>query len=172
MSGGELVIPLHTRGLARAFPAIVLASAVGVALWIALARSWNSYIYGGGWLVWCIWFAATLYAVRRARGADSLQIVATDKGVRGPAWAIDWDRVDRMTIGYMNVGGGSVRVLAIAALRPEDVRRPKSVALRLNAFLSNARRMPDLQINQANVDIPLEELAGEFERLAGRSLLV
>jgi hypothetical protein len=77
-----------------------------------------------------------------------------------------------MTIGYMNVGGGSVRVLAIAALRPEDVRRPKSVALRLNAFLSNARRMPDLQINQANVDIPLEELAGEFERLAGRSLLV
>ena len=77
-----------------------------------------------------------------------------------------------MTIGFLNVAGGSVRVLAIAAMRPEDVRRPTSVALRLNALLSNARRMPDLQINQANVDTPLEEMAAEFERLAGRSLLV
>ncbi len=151
---------------------MVLASAVGVALWIALARSWNSYIFGGGWLVWCIWFGATLYALRRARGSDGLQIVATDKGLRGPTWEVDWDRVDRMKIGCINVAGGSVRVLAIAAMRPDDVRRSKSGALRLNSLLSNASRMPDLQINQANVDRPLEDIAAEFEKLAGRSLLV
>ncbi len=151
---------------------MVLASAVGVVLWIALARSWNSYIYGGGWLAWCGWFAATLYAIRRASGRTPRQIVATDTGLRAPAWEIDWDRVDRMKIGYINVGGGSVRVLAIASMRPEDVRRPKSVALRLNSVLSNARRMPEIQINQANVDMPLEDIAAEFERLAGRPLLV
>jgi hypothetical protein len=168
----ELVIPLRAKGLARGFPAAVVASAIGVALWIALARSWNSYIYGGGWLVWCVWFGGTLYAIRRARGSEPLQIVATDKELRGPTWAIDWDRVDRMKIGYMNVAGGSVKTLAIAALRAEDVRRSKSVALRLNSLLSSAMRMPDLRINQANVDMPLEEMAAEFERLAGRSLLV
>jgi hypothetical protein len=33
-------------------------------------------------------------------------------------------------------------------------------------------RMPELTILQVNVDMALEDIAAEFERLAGRSLLV
>jgi hypothetical protein len=150
---------------------MVLASALGVALWIALARSWNSYIYGGGWLVWCVWFSATVYAVRRSRGSGvRLQIVATGKGLRAPTWEVDWDRVDRMKVGY--ISGGRVKALVIAPMRSEDIRRPKSAVLRLNSLASKVTGEPEVRILQANVDTPLEDIAVEFERLAERSLLV
>ena len=56
-------------------------------------------------------------------------------------------------------------------MRREDLKlKTGSRALRLNARIGDAMSVPPLQILQENVDSPLEELAGEFERLARRPL--
>ena len=157
--------------MARAFPAAMLAAAVGVALWIALEPSWNSYIFGGVWLGVSIWFFATLYAIRRASRGKPMQIVATAQGLRSPVWELDWDRVDRIRIGYLTSGGGRVKALFIEPHRGEDVRRPGSDGLWFNSLLSNPFGTHELRILEANVDMPLVVIAAEFERLAGRSLL-
>src|SRR4029078_8793524 len=98
------------------------------------------------------------------------QIVATREGLRSPAWELDWERVDRMRVGY--VADGRLKALLIDPRTRGDIRRPKSVALRLNSLASNAMRMSEIRILEANVDMPLEDIAAKFERLAGRSLLV
>jgi hypothetical protein len=61
--------------------------------------------------------------------------------------------------------------LNIEPLRPDDVRRPRSVTLQFDARLGGAMKMPAIQILQANVDRPLEELARLFKEKAGRPLL-
>ena len=66
---------------------------------------------------------------------------------------------------------GGLPALNIEPMRREDVElKTRSSALRLNAGLGEAMNMPALQILQANVDRPLEELARDFERLARRAL--
>ncbi len=169
--GEPLVVPLHKpRWAAWSFSAISVGVAGASICWMVLAPSLRSVFFGILGLGSFVGVWATVMAARRTRGAAPLEIVATSEGLRSPIWELDWDRVDRMWIGPSP--SGRIRVLNIEPLQPGDIRRPRSATLRFNALAANAMNMPAIQIPQANVDRPLEELANQLEEKAARPLLV
>lgn len=167
----SLVVPLRApRWAAWSFPVMSAVLAVGSIVWMVLAPSWEAFLYGTLMIGSLAWVWGTRLAARRTRGTASMQIVATKEGLRSPLWELDWGRVDRMWIGRTE--SGRLKALNIEPLQPADIRRPPSRALRLNAVAGSAMKIPAIQILQANVDLPLEELAARFEEKAGRPLLV
>jgi hypothetical protein len=164
-----LVIPLRAARRTRIFfAAASIAFTVGPAIWIVVSRSWSAIIYGGFAIVAFTWVWLSRLSARRARHGAPLAIVATSEGISSPLWSLDWSRVSRIWIGDTS---GGLPALNIEPMRREDVElKTRSRALRLNARLGEAMNMPALQILQANVDRPLEELARDFERLARRAL--
>jgi len=136
---------------------------------ITLDRSWQGIFWGLlllGSLV-AIWI--TILAARRTRRGAPMEITATRDGLRSPLWALDWERVERMWIGDTQAG---LRALSIEPLQEADIRRSPSTALSLSAIAGNAMNIPAIQILEANVELPLEEIAARFEEKAGRQLLV
>jgi hypothetical protein len=164
-----LVIPLHVPHRSQlTFAAISLAFVVGAIVWNVLATSVPSIVDGGGGVaifavIWWIRFAA-----HRARGNAPLQIVATREGLGSPIWKLGWDRINRIWIGP--TASGALQALHIEPVRPEDVQWPRSRALRFNAWIGGAMHMSEIQILQISVDRPLEEIASDLARIAGRPL--
>jgi len=174
----SLIIPLHLSGLARFFPAIVVGLVVGGVALIAFGHSLTASIYGGLLIVIFGWMCVAILAARRRPLATRRAFVATADGLRSPWWEIGWDGVDRIWIGRWDGVGRTDRIwigrsarsspkaLVIEMRRPEDIR-----SYSRNRALSRASKAPQIVIPQETVDRPIEELAVEFERLAGRTLL-
>ena len=166
----RVVIPLHAEARTRfLFVVVSIVFTVGSAIWIGLSPSWASIVYGGLLIVGFSWIWLTRMAASRARHGEPLQLVATSDGVSSFLWSLDWNRVAGIWIGPTAAGG--LEALHIEPMRPEDVRwKAPSKILRVNARLGGAMNMAPLQIPQANVDRPLEDLASDLERLARRPL--
>ena len=166
----DFVVPLRAPRWARwTFPAISAVLMVAAVALITLDRSWQGIFWGLlllGSLV-AIWI--TILAARRTRRGAPMEITATRDGLRSPLWALDWERVERMWIGDTQAG---LRALSIEPLQEADIRRSPSTALSLSAIAGNAMNIPAIQILEANVELPLEEIAARFEEKAGRQLLV
>ena len=167
--GEQLVIPLSAARRTRlAFAGASVAVSLGSAIWIVVSPSWASIIYGGFTIAAFGWVWGTRLAARRARGNAPVQIVATSQGLSSPFWSLDWNRVNRIWISP--TASGKLQALNIEPIQPGDVTWTRSKTLRFNARIGHAMNMPPLQIFQANVDRPLEELASDFQRLARRKL--
>jgi len=158
MSDAELVIPLRLRGLAHFFPLFSAAMVVGGAALVALGHSWDASIYGGLLILSFGWICVRLVAARRFPLASPVPLLATADGLRSPWWEVDWDGVDRMSIGPWEGAGARVW----------DGRSARSSP---KALVIERREKSQIVIHQANVDRPLEDIAAEFESLAGRRLL-
>jgi hypothetical protein len=164
-----LVIPLHVPHRSQwTFAAISLAFVVGAVVWNGLAPSIPSVVDGGGGVaifavIWWIRLAA-----HRARGNAPLQIVATREGLASPIWRLPWNRISRIWIGPTT--SGALQALHIEPISPEDVQWPRSRALRFNAWIGGAMHMSEIQILEVSVDRPLEEIAADLARIAGRPL--
>jgi hypothetical protein len=169
-SAERLLIPLRVARRTQIFFAIAsIVFTVGPAIWMMVSPSWSSIVYGGFSILAfaLVWW--TRVSARRARRGAPVAIIATSEGISSPLWSLDWSRISRIWIGTTRASG--VPALNIEPMRQEDVKlKARSHALRLNARLGEAMNVPPLQIFQANVDRPLEELAGDFERLARRPL--
>jgi hypothetical protein len=144
-------------------------------VWIALAPSWQAFVYGGFLLVslGAVWL--NIWAARGIRRGAPTEIVATRIGLSSATWSLDWDRVSAMWIGSTPNGQ---RAILIEPYRPADIRRPGSTTLAISATINRAfaalltPKAPEtITLLQANVDRPLEQLLGELEAKSGRSFI-
>ena len=157
-SRAELVIPLRLRGLVHFFPVFSAAMVAGGAALVALGH-WDAAVFGGFLILIFGWICVRLVAARRFPFASPVALVATADGLRSPWWEIAWGSVIRMSIGPWE--GARARVW--------DGRWARSSS---KALVIETREAPQVVIHQSNVDRPLEDVAAEFEKLAGRRLLV
>jgi hypothetical protein len=158
VSDAEVVVPLRLRGLAHVFPLFSVAMVVCGAALVALLHSWDAYIYGGLLILSFGWICVRSIAARRFPFASPVPLVATAGGLRSLWWEVGWESVERMSIGRWE--GAGARVWDGRSAR----RSPKALVI-------ERRDGPEVVIHQTNVDRPLEHIAAEFERLAGRPLV-
>ena len=141
---------------------------IGAAVWVFADPS----ILSGGFALLTIavvgWSWLLMFAVRRLAVKGRLRVVATREAVSSPLWTLRWDRVSAVSIGA--VGGN--RALFIEPIRASDVQPGPSRIIRLNRQMSQLFENGRITILEANIDRPVEQLALDLERQAGRELTV
>jgi hypothetical protein len=143
----------------------------GSLAWIVVARTPESFVVGGLTITCVGWVAWVMLASRRIAGTATPAILATRTTISCPLWELAWDDVDQLAIGYVN-GNRSLRALFIVPRSRTSVRRLGGARiLKLDAWVADKTGYRSLRILQASVDRPLERIAADLERIAGRPLL-